>query len=83
MTRGHGKGASIYDVREIFGFFDPLPPCHCHNSADFVPFFCFLGTPLPPPTADVIYGSPLMIMNRDMNDLCGRRLTENGHTFCK
>ena len=31
------------------------PPCHCHKSADFVPFICFLGTTLPPPTADVIY----------------------------
>ena len=35
------------------------PPCNVKKSADFVPFICFLGTPLPPPTADVIYGSPL------------------------
>ena len=40
-----GKGASIYDVRKIFGF----PPCHCHKSADFVRFTCFLGTPSPHP----------------------------------
>ena len=40
-------------------FFTP-PPCHCHKSADFVPFVCFLGTPLTT-TADVIYGSPLML----------------------
>ena len=39
-------------------FTPPLPPCHCHKSAGFVPFVCFLGTPLPPSTADVIYGSP-------------------------
>ena len=39
----------VYDVRKIFGFFVPFPPCHCHKSADFVPFVCFLGTP-PPPT---------------------------------
>ena len=36
------------------------PPCHCHKSADFVPFVCFLGIPLThPPRRDVIYGSPL------------------------
>ena len=28
-------------------FFDPLPPCHKQISADFVPFICFWGTPLP------------------------------------
>ena len=38
--------------------FLPPPPCHIQKSADFVPFVCFLGTALPPPTADVIYGSP-------------------------
>ena len=54
-----GEGASMYDVRKIFGFFCPLPHCHCHKSADFVPFVCFLGTPSPIATADVIYGSPL------------------------
>ena len=43
------KGASIFDVRNIFGFFDPLSPCRCYKSADVVPFVCFLGTP-PPPT---------------------------------
>ena len=45
-------------MRKNFRFLDPLPPCHCHKSADFVPFVCFVGSPLPPPTADVIYGSP-------------------------
>ena len=40
------KGASIYDVRKTFGFFD-IPPCHCHKSADFVPFVRFLGDPPP------------------------------------
>ena len=39
-----------------------LPPCHCHKSADFVPVVCFLGTPLPPPAADVLYGSPLCML---------------------
>ena len=28
-------------------FTDFLTPGHCHKSADFVPFVCFLGTPLP------------------------------------
>ena len=41
-------------------FLTPSPPCHCHKSADFVPYICFLGTHLPQPTADVIYVSPLM-----------------------
>ena len=26
-TANEGKGPSIYDVRKILGFFDPLPPC--------------------------------------------------------
>ena len=34
------------------------PPCHCRKSADFVSFSAFWG-PLPPLTADVMYGSPL------------------------
>ena len=34
----------MYDVRKISFF---LPPCHCHKSADFVPFICFLETPSP------------------------------------
>ena len=37
--------AYIYDVREIFEFFTPFPPCHCHKSADFVPFVGFWGPP--------------------------------------
>ena len=40
MTGVMNKGASIYDVRKIFGFFR-----HSHKSADFVPFVCFFGTP--------------------------------------
>ena len=53
------KGASIYDVRKIFGFVDPLPPpSHKQKSADVVPFVCFLGTHLLPPSPDVIYGRP-------------------------
>ena len=40
-------GTSIYDVRKNFGGFDPLPPCHCHKSADFFPFVCFFLTPFP------------------------------------
>ena len=27
-------------------------PCHCHKSADFVSFVCFLGTLSPPPSAE-------------------------------
>ena len=37
----------------------PSSPCHCHNHATSLSFVCFWGTPLPPSTADVIYGSPL------------------------
>ena len=36
-------------------FLTPSPPCHCHKSADVVPFV--FGDP--PPSADVISGSPL------------------------
>ena len=45
----------IYTLLNFYQSFDPLPPCHCHKSADFVHFVFFGGTP----TADVIYGSPL------------------------
>ena len=45
--------------RKNFWYLTLSPPCHCHKLADFVPLICFLGTPLSPPTADVIYGSPL------------------------
>ena len=38
-------------------YFIPLL-CHVQKSADSVAFVCFLGTPLPAPTADIIYGSP-------------------------
>ena len=31
----------------IFFTPSPGPPCHCHKSADFVFYICFLGTPLP------------------------------------
>ena len=55
---GRTVGASMYDVRKNFGFFDPLlHPCHIQKSVDFVPFVCFFGTPTL--SADVIYGSPL------------------------
>ena len=37
----------MYEVSKIFGFFDLLPPCHCHKSGDFVPFCLFFGDPLP------------------------------------
>ena len=50
-------GASIYDVRKMLEFFDPLPPSQVQKSADFVPFVCFTGTPRP--SADLIYGRPL------------------------
>ena len=50
-------------------------PCHCHKSADFFPFLHFLGTPLPPPTADVIYGSPLMT-----NDIFPVAVAEGSHS---
>ena len=51
-------GASIYDVLKMFRCLDPLLPCHIQNSRNLVPYICFLGDP--PPTADVIYGSPLV-----------------------
>ena len=41
-------------------FLTPSLPCHCHKSADVVPFVCFLGTLFSPTTVDVIYGSPLL-----------------------
>ena len=38
------KGASINDVRKMFLFFYPLPPCHVHNSRSFCLLF---GDPSP------------------------------------
>ena len=39
--------------------FWPLPPYHCHKSADFVPFVCFLGTPSPHPLRTSYMEAPL------------------------
>ena len=50
-------GASIYDVRKIFGFFDPLLPLSLSQISWFCSFCMFIGDPLPPPNADVINGS--------------------------
>ena len=63
------KGASIYDVRKIFGFFDPPSP--------FIQILCTVcpqiwGIFLPSPSplcADVIYGSPLA-ESGGRTDLC-------------
>ena len=52
------------------------PPCHCHNSADFVPFVCFFGTPLPPLTADVIYGRPQTTEGQMQRRLYDTHLTQ-------
>ena len=83
-------GASIYDVRKSFGFFNP-PPCHC-KSSDFVTFVCFFGIcllfgdPLPPPTADVIiYGSPLNLhtcLVSGHSKISGARLLGLGNSTC-
>ena len=48
------KGRYLYNVRKFFVFFDLLPPCHIQNPRNLVPFVCFFGTPLPPPTSDII-----------------------------
>ena len=37
------------------------PPCHCHKSADFAPFVCFLGTPLPHPLRTSFMEAPLVL----------------------
>ena len=58
--RKRGKGVSIYDVRKIFGFLDPLPPVTVTNQLILFLSSAFWGPP-PPPTADVIYGNPLTI----------------------
>ena len=48
-------GNSIYDVRKMFAFFDPLPLVTATNQLILFLLSAFWG---PPPTADVIYGSP-------------------------
>ena len=59
-------------------FFTPSPHCHCHKSADFVSFVCFLGTPSP--AVDVIYENPLTHARiRCTQDTC----TMNGDEFTK
>ena len=52
-TKIIAMGPYLYDVRKIFGFFDPSPPCHIQKSADLVPLVCFLWI-LSPPSADII-----------------------------
>ena len=51
------KGASIYDVRKILGF----PPLSAPQISCFCSSRLLFGDPPPPTTADVIYGSPLMV----------------------
>ena len=84
-------GASMYDVRKCFGFYDP-PPSHVQKSTNFVSFVCFFllvtvtnqlilflssafwGPSLPPPTADVIYGSPpavIIASSPELNEVMG------------
>ena len=60
------KGPSIYDVREILGFFDPPPPLvriwdlsTVLNSCNLPYYIFFWANPPPPLSADVIYGCPL------------------------
>ena len=58
-TVARNKGASIYDVRKFLGLFDPLPHLP-RTEISWLWYFCLLlGETLPPPSADVIYGSPL------------------------
>ena len=52
------KGASIYELRKNFLFFDPLPLVTYRIHATSFLSSAFLGPPSPP-TADIIYGSPL------------------------
>ena len=56
-------GASIYDVRKIFRFFDPLPPCPQIRATSLtkVCLLCLLlkVPPLSAESADVINGNPL------------------------
>ena len=58
FTTNRIRGLPYMMSGKFWDLLTPLPPCHVHKSADFVPFVCFLGTPLPLPSADVIYGSP-------------------------
>ena len=51
-------GASIYDVRKIFGFLDPFPSVTYRNQLILFLSSAFWRPP-PPSSADVIYGSPL------------------------
>ena len=53
----------IYDVRKIFLFFLP-PPVTVTNQLIVFRSSAFWGPHLPPPTADVIYGSPLRVKRR-------------------
>ena len=58
------KGAILIWSPQNLRIFWPLPPCHVQNTLNLSPFVCFLGIPLPPPTADVIYGSPQTKLRR-------------------
>ena len=41
------RGDTYMTFAKFLGVLDPLPRCHVQKSGDFVPFVCFLGTPLP------------------------------------
>ena len=61
-------GASIYDVRKIFEFFET--PLSMSQISRFFSFRLLFGDPLPPPTADVIYGSPLSALVDHPKTIC-------------
>ena len=53
------RGLPYMETTKKFGFVDPLPPFHCHKSAEFIPFVCFMGTPLPHPLRASYMEAPL------------------------
>ena len=72
-------GPSIYEVRKILGFFDPLPPCPHLGliySTKFtnLPYYIFFwANPPPPHSADIIYGCPICTHALLLNEKCVRR----------
>ena len=59
ITSGFCWGLPYMTSAKFSDFSTLSPPCHCHKSADCVPFVCFLGTLLPNPLRTSYTEAPL------------------------
>ena len=78
--RERSLGASIYDVRKMFRFFDPypLPLCRIQIYATSFPFVFFFGYPLPLECGLHIWKLPFSAAKDRAKKLCEPRIRQIG-----